>query len=56
MDKEILKQLDRGAIEGSELPALSKEETELYVSHLYTGASLQRQPIGKGTVARLWLS
>jgi hypothetical protein len=36
MDKEILKQLVRGAIEGSELPALSKEETELYVSHLRT--------------------
>jgi hypothetical protein len=36
MDKEILKQLVRGAIEGSELPALSKEETELYVSHLQT--------------------
>jgi hypothetical protein len=36
MDKEILKQLVRGAIEGSELPALSKDETELYISHLRT--------------------
>jgi hypothetical protein len=34
MDKRILKQLLRGAREGSELPSLSKQETELYISHL----------------------
>ena len=36
MDKEILKQLVRGAIEGWELPVLSKDETQLYISHLRT--------------------
>ena len=34
MDRKILKQLLRGALEGSELPSLSKQETELYISHL----------------------
>jgi hypothetical protein len=42
MDREILKQLLRGAIEGSELPALSRQEAEFYVIHLRTRGILAK--------------
>jgi hypothetical protein len=34
MDKNILKQLVRGALEGSAFPLLNKEETEVYLNYL----------------------